>query len=42
MNVKDGYDDAESVSARSKGYLLMIEKFQAEVRLSCCYRVQCC
>ena len=31
MNVKDGFDNADGVSARAKGFLLMIEKFQAKV-----------
>lgn len=32
VNIKDGYDNTGSVSARAKGFLLMIEKFQAKVR----------
>lgn len=28
VNIKDGFDNTESVSARAKGFLLMIEKFQ--------------
>lgn len=31
MNVKDGYDNPDTVSARAKGFLLMIEKFQTKV-----------
>lgn len=33
MNVKDGYDNPDTVSARAKGFLLMIEKFQTKVCL---------
>lgn len=35
VNVKDGFDNVDNVSARGKGFLLMIEKFQAKV----CYSV---
>lgn len=29
--MKEGYDSTDGVSARAKGFLLMIEKFQAKV-----------
>ena len=31
VNIKDGYDNAEGVSARASGFLLMLEKFQDKV-----------
>lgn len=34
MDVKGGHDSTEGVSARAKGFLSMIEKFQAKVRHS--------
>ena len=33
MNIKEGFDNPDGVSARAKGFLLMIEKFQHQVRL---------
>ena len=32
VNIKDGFDNPDGVSARAKGFLLMIEKFQDKVR----------
>lgn len=40
MNVKDGYDNPDTVSARAKGFLLMIEKFQTKVGLSSLFTAQ--
>lgn len=37
VNVKDGFDSEEGVSARAKGFALMIEKFVDKVR----DRLQC-
>ena len=31
VNVRDGVDNPDGVSARAKGFLLMIEKFQDKV-----------
>ena len=32
VDIKAGYDNLDGVSARAKGFLLMIEKFQNKVR----------
>ncbi|KAF7798170.1 hypothetical protein EIP86_009387 [Pleurotus ostreatoroseus] len=37
VNVKDGFDNADGVSARAKGFLLMIEKFQTKVSVQWLY-----
>jgi hypothetical protein len=34
VNVKDGSDNVDGVSARASGFLLMIEKFQDKVSIT--------
>ena len=41
VNIKEGFDNQEGVSARAKGFALMIEKFVDRVRNNPLSRIFC-